>query len=883
MKLTHINFFYYFTVWSLLHNDNCLQPRNYDINRPIITPTASYRTTSSTFIPQTIYKTTTTTTPSIAKTTVTSAPHVTTQTTKFNTPIIPSTIQTTFTTAETTTPFTTTKTTKSALSTITFPTTTAPSTTTQTTKGTTTSQTTLATIPITTTGTTKHIPHTSTTQTTKIITTPSTPTTSMNEEYSARHCENNFNCCNYESAEENDPYSEENFDYDDSLETINKTQEEMDSYEVYEKPQEKNQTDKVHVKKTNVENNVEKDSIIETNKPEKYDAGYKEFLNEKSNANTKCDKPHANGSQRSNASKKTVYTNTQHVSLQKTLETSDGKRYNSLKQNRSEDSYLPNQNIARKAVNKQLTTLYRPKDLVTYNLRANSSKEYELEKENLATFKNKSVATQSTSATNENNNTAVFPKNGIENSFIAKPVYTQEAIPNPIRSVDNEQKDPEDSNLLNNLPEKISKIYQNLESEDSSEEYSHILQNQQSYNSEESLETDLSYELQEIKNQQYLPHSLIKEKAPKFGVYSNEAYGLDNAYDVNVNIQHDDHNIEYTVTAPTNEPESSDNILNIYEELLANSDSEEEDNEYLVNQVLSTLATETTSAYPIFDETKNQLDHIKREEYSAKNNATSINKKGEIYNGVVYKAPVYDAPTYNFIYTSPYQATYPWLMPNNQFMNYPGMPTKPHEVQTKNHKPSANVQDPNVSFNPLEFLRSLGGLPNLLALSSDTEKQIKGNGNDASVPSIYPFPSAPFNQVMPRNHAIPASISSPTLSAIPNSFPPSSIPQYQSNFEISKLQTYENSINSKLQPSYPVSGYANPISPQPPMNVNPYLALQPQITVPEYKNSAVPLPAVPVPLNYLPNSSPPYPLNPPNSAFNSAVFNKLLEALKNLK
>ena len=664
------------------------------------------------------------------------------------------------------------------------------------------------------------------------------------------------------------------------METINEGEEEINSYEIYEKPQEKGQTDKAHVKGKNDENNIEKGSIIGTNKTEKYNAGYKESLNESSY--TVNGKPRANGSQRLNVlvEQNSKKANTQHISLQRSTA---GETYK---------DYLPNQNIAKQAVNEKPISQNRPRDQIAYNQSENSSKAYALTNNNLVSFKNKSTTIQPTSATNivvlsgghENNSTAVFSRNGIQNSFNAKSVYTQEAIPNSITSIGNEQEKPEDdSNLISSFPETISKIYENLGSEDSSEEYHHILQNQQSYNSDESLEADLSYELQGMLNQQNLPHGLLKEKAPKFGVYSNEAYGLDNSYDVNVNIQHDDHSIDYTITAPAKEPESSDNLLKIYEVLLPKSDSEEEDNEYLVNQVLSTLATETTSAYPIFDETKNQLNHTKRDEYSAKNNATAINKKGEIYNGVVYKAPVYDAPTYNFIYTSPYQATYPWLMPNTQFMDYRRMSTKPHKVQTVNHKLSANVEDPNVAFNPLEYLRNLGGIPNLMPLSTAANNQIKGTGNDALVSPLYPFPAIPVSQVMPRTQPMPAAIMSPTLTANPNSFPPSSIPQYQSNTEISKPQTYEIGRNSILQPSYPFSGYASPLNPQPSLNVFPYQAPQPQIIPSEYKDSVVSSPVVPGPLTYLSNSLPSHPLNTPNSAFNSTVFNKLLEALKNLK
>lgn len=767
---------------------------------------------------------------------------------------------------------------------------------------------------------TKNSPKEHTTEIATIKTTPRTTTSSSTmspkEEHSGKHLEEQLNCCDCESAEEIERYSDEHLDYDsyDSWEITNK-QDRMNTNGMSPaKPQANVRNDHTQIKENILEtltaesiykNKINEAHLTENNKSESptentYNNTERTFSNgieKQSEISTKKtlfttessveDDNQPQKMQRFNPEshtkenpvpyenqfENTTKLNTQQTSLPMTIEVSADKRLNNLGTNGSNKGMVSYDN---KTANNQ--TYYNPVEIFS---KANS-----FAIENLVPILS---TTQPIIAPSEgsglfdskNGSTIVFSRDGIRSSQVHN---TQEIKAKPITYRES------DNHLINNLSAKLSEILKNLESEDSSEELSNMFQDQQSYYSEESLEKDFSYELPKTQNSQHPEPDLVKENAPKFSVYSNEAYGLDNLYNNNIDIKQDDRNLEYSITTPAKEFESNDNLLRVYEALLDKCKSEEDNDEYLVNKVLSTLAIETTSAPSIFDDTTRQLNHTKREEYLDKNNATTTNKKGEIYNGVVYKAPVYDAPTYNIIYTSPHHVSYPWVIPNNQIpLNYPGILENPHDGQTMDRRQSTNVHDTNLSFNPLEFLRSLSNMHNSMPLASATENKIRSTSNDEKVSpltSLYPSPHIPINPLMPETHPMPAAIISPKLSSIPNLIPPLDIKPYQSNTVISKENIFQNTNNLKYQPLYSFPPPANPLSRQPSLNVVPY---QPSITITGYKNSALPSssasPAIQAThsLTY-PHNIPTYNhLNSPNSDFNITVFNKLLESLKTLK
>ncbi|XP_046811559.1 uncharacterized protein LOC124420985 [Lucilia cuprina] len=479
------------------------------------------------------------------------------------------------------------------------------------------------------------------------------------------------------------------------------------------------------------------------------------------------------------------------------------------------------------------------------------------------------------------------------------------------------------------------------------------------HHSDESLEADISYE-EDTPNDNFKPVT-VNEKEPKFGVYSDEAYGLMDSAEISktdkwsgqnqlksnlatgINTNNDINSPssaysyqdykgskpneqipKYSTQSQVNTTENTEKILEVFEALLSESDAEEEDDETLVKQVLTTIGSETTAAYPLFEDVENQSNYTKREEYPSKYNST---KKGEIYNGAVYKAPVYDAPTYNFIYTAPNHPVLPLLSPNNHhaFSHYPAFMPQYTDAAANPYNPFMPLVNqsnlgalmesaPNVNnpFNPLQYITSLAAMstpfgspmPNLMPLPQASEynsnSQSQSHSNPLKIqetPSQFPLnPSSPavFNQILPQTHPSPLMFLPPPPEPFLNSFSPlnniaAHIPKslpFKGNRENDNNQPTEETegnlsdaeVDKSELPQYPqfpslppVPVYNNPVNPQ--MHL-PSTLLSPMATnaLPHHNFQSMPYlhPTAPMPG--------PMPLN----VFNATLFSQIEEILKTI-
>ncbi|KAM7342790.1 uncharacterized protein ACRADG_010077 [Cochliomyia hominivorax] len=402
----------------------------------------------------------------------------------------------------------------------------------------------------------------------------------------------------------------------------------------------------------------------------------------------------------------------------------------------------------------------------------------------------------------------------------------------------------------------------------------------------------------------------------------------------NLNLPDSIYPLQYTHPPPENNPVNSENVIDVLEALLDKSNEEEvNEDEALLREVLTTSNIETTSPYPVYEETKdNELNDTRHEEYPSKYNSTT-NRKGEIYNGVVYKAPVYDAPTYNFIYAAPNHPILPLTPDNNPFINYPQNIANPLLPVVNETNPSETVPPANLPFNPMDFLSKLAAMssqfvaatPNLLPTPpiKEYEKNLASNQPYQQDNSNNPFilENNQLHQPLQHHFASPNSNQNPPqIHSLFQLFP--SLPPQQPQELISHLTPFYviNPQKESFEQNSPSKEHSNILPPefknthlpyhpfpttlptafQPPVNpqqhqpslkqpVNPQQhqpSLKQPVNPQQYQPSLKPpvldanVPLAPVPQQ--PQNPPLLHYLPPNSSFNSTVFNQIVESLKTI-